>query len=75
MGEKPVTELAGIGDVLGTRLEKLGFDKAYTVLGQYLILKKDQELFELWLKSSVQANAKQSGDCYKCLTDWCHEFL
>ncbi len=27
MGEKPVTELAGIGDVLGKRLEVLGFDR------------------------------------------------
>lgn len=75
MGEKPVTDLAGIGDVLGKRLEALGFDKAYTVLGQYLLLKKDEELFKMWLKDTVSANSKQSADCYRCLTDWCHEFL
>jgi barrier-to-autointegration factor len=27
MGEKPVTELAGIGEVLGKRLDGKGFDK------------------------------------------------
>ena len=33
MGEKRVTELAGIEDVLGGRLEEKGYDKAYVVLG------------------------------------------
>ena len=27
MGEKAITDLAGIGDVLGKRLESKGFDK------------------------------------------------
>lgn len=27
MGDKPVTELAGVGDVLGQRLDAAGFDK------------------------------------------------
>lgn len=27
MGEKPVTDLAGVGEVLGRRLEAAGFDK------------------------------------------------
>jgi len=75
MGEKPVTELAGIGEVLGERLQKEGYDKAYVVLGQFLLLKKNQEDFEDWLKDLVQANKKQSGDCYQCLTDWCNAFL
>ena len=45
MGEKPVTELAGIGEVLGKRLADQGFDKAYVVLGQFLVLKKNEEIF------------------------------
>ena len=34
MNDKMVTDLAGIGEVLGKRLESKGFDKAYVVLGQ-----------------------------------------
>lgn len=53
------------------------FDRfqAYTVLGQYLILKKDSELFKDWMKDTCNANAKQAADCYQCLNDWCEEFL
>ena len=75
MGEKPVTDLAGIGEVLGKRLSSKGFDKAYVVLGQFLLLKKDKDLFTEWMKDLVSANTKQSGDCYQCLSDWCDTFL
>lgn len=75
MGEKPVTDLAGVGEVLGKRLEVAGFDKAYVVLGQFLVLKKDKELFQVWMKDTCSANSKQSADCYQCLKDWCDEFL
>ena len=47
MGEKPVTDLAGIGEVLGKRLADKGFDKAYVVLGQFLVLKKNEEMFRV----------------------------
>uniref|UniRef100_A0A8C8RA50 Barrier-to-autointegration factor n=1 Tax=Pelusios castaneus TaxID=367368 RepID=A0A8C8RA50_9SAUR len=70
MGEKPVGTLAGIGDVLGKKLEDKGFDKAYVVLGQFLVLKKDEELFREWLKDTCGANAKQSRDCAGCLREW-----
>ncbi|XP_034472214.1 barrier-to-autointegration factor [Drosophila innubila] len=75
MGEKSVTELAGIGETLGGRLSTAGFDKAYTVLGQYLVLKKDEELFKDWMKDVCHASSKQASDCYNCLNDWCEEFL
>ncbi|KAJ3588948.1 hypothetical protein NHX12_009801 [Muraenolepis orangiensis] len=75
MAEKKVTALAGIGDALGRRLEERGFDKAYVVLGQFLVLKKDEELFRDWLKDTCSANSKQQGDCYGCLREWCDSFL
>ena len=75
MGEKSVSELAGIGPVLGGRLEEEGFDKAYVVLGQFLVLKKDKDLFSEWLKDAAKANAKQANDCFECLRNWCDAFL
>ena len=75
MGEKAVTELAGIGPVLGGRLSEKGFDKAYVVLGQFLVLKKNAELFQDWLSQTCGANSKQGNDCYVCLREWCDAFL
>jgi hypothetical protein len=75
MGEKPVTDLPGIGPVLGQRLADEGFDKAYVVLGQFLVLKKNEELFLDWLKKTCGANSKQGGDCYKALSEWCNAYL
>jgi hypothetical protein len=75
MGDKPVTELAGIGEVLGERLLKEGYDKAYVVLGQFLLLKKNEEDFKDWLKDICNANKKQADDCFMCLKGWCEAFL
>lgn len=63
MGDKGVTELAGIGPVLGDKLAAKGYDKAYVVLGQYLVLKKNKELFSDWLNQTCCANRKHQSDC------------
>lgn len=75
MGDKSVTELAGIGPVLGDRLSEKGYDKAYVVLGQFLVLKKNKELFKDWLNQTCKANSKQQEDCFRCLMEWCDAFL
>ncbi|XP_013407847.1 barrier-to-autointegration factor [Lingula anatina] len=75
MGDKEVSELAGIGEVLAERLKDKGFDKANVVLGQFLVLKKNKELFLDWMKDTCSANKKQAGDCYDCLNEWCDAFL
>ncbi|XP_019902836.1 barrier-to-autointegration factor-like [Esox lucius] len=75
MGEKPVTTLSGIGQVLGKKLEEQGFDKAYLVLGQFLLLRKDGELFTEWLKDASGANTRNAASCCQCLREWCDAFL
>uniref|UniRef100_A0A8D3A4K5 Barrier-to-autointegration factor-like protein n=1 Tax=Scophthalmus maximus TaxID=52904 RepID=A0A8D3A4K5_SCOMX len=75
MGDKSVTSLSGIGETLGRKLEEQGFDKAFVVLGQFLLLKKDMEIFTEWLKDASGANSRQAGSCALCLKDWCDAFL
>ena len=99
MADKLVSEVAGIGKVLGERLADNGFDKvrficrhyfpffyslkhgfnlvfqAYVVLGQFLVLKKDKEMFKEWLHDQCQANAKQQTDAATCLEEYCKENL
>uniref|UniRef100_A0A8C0XSY4 Barrier-to-autointegration factor n=1 Tax=Castor canadensis TaxID=51338 RepID=A0A8C0XSY4_CASCN len=65
--EKPVGSLAGIGKVLGKKLKERGFYKAYVVLGQFLVLKKDEDLFQEMAEGYVCTNTKQSWDCFGCL--------
>jgi hypothetical protein len=75
IGSKPCTDLPGISLVLGKRLADIGFDKAYCLLGQFLLLKKDKDLFQEWLNLEVYANKRQSDRCYECLLEWSDQFL
>ncbi|XP_041035892.1 barrier-to-autointegration factor B-like [Carcharodon carcharias] len=75
MKEKSVKELAGIGLVLGGRLEEKGFTKAKDVLGQFLLLKQDKVAFKCWMRQACFAGNRQSEDCYRCLREWCDAFL
>ena len=72
MGEKKVTELAGIGETLGKRLEEKEFGKAKDVLRQFLVLKGVEEMFLDWIREECSANRKQGRDCYRCLKEWCN---
>lgn len=74
MGDKDVTEVAGIGKVYGEKLKEKGFDKAYVLLGQFLLLKKDEELFREWL-IEIGLKGKHLVDCSTCIKEWCDAFL
>jgi hypothetical protein len=75
MGEKDITEIAGIGKVLGQRLTEKGYDRAYVLLGQFLVLKKDEENFKDWLKETCGANSLQASNCFECLNEWCNSYI
>uniref|UniRef100_A0A8C4RL30 Barrier-to-autointegration factor n=1 Tax=Erpetoichthys calabaricus TaxID=27687 RepID=A0A8C4RL30_ERPCA len=63
------------GEVLGKKLEDQGFDKTYIILGQFLILRKDDDLIIDWLEDTRGSNSKQALLCYSCLKEWCNAFL
>ncbi|XP_021951266.1 barrier-to-autointegration factor-like [Folsomia candida] len=75
MAEKLVTDIAGIGEVYGRRLSSQGYDKASVVLGQFLLLKRDQELFIDWLKLTAGMSTTHATSCHQCMSDWCNAFL
>ena len=74
MGAKAVTELAGIGANLGAKMSSKGFDRAYVVLGQFLVCNKDREAFVKWMVKTFGARRKSAGDCYQCLFDYFDQF-
>ncbi|KAI1725256.1 barrier to autointegration factor domain-containing protein [Ditylenchus destructor] len=70
MGDKEVTAVAGIGEIYGKKLTDKGFDKAYVLFGQFLLLKKDKDLFLDWLKEEVGVSAQHGNSCFTCLDEW-----
>ena len=50
------------------------FFQEYVVFGLFLLLKKNKESFQEWMKDVCEANTTQSSDCYRCLSDWCDNF-
>lgn len=77
---KGVTTIGGIAELAGEALEKLGFSKAYHVVGQYLVLSMDEELFKQWLtdimeKADVRMSATHLDSAYNSVHVWCENNL
>ncbi|VDN85119.1 unnamed protein product [Brugia pahangi] len=75
MGEKEVTAVAGIGPTYGEKLSKAGFDKAYVLFGQFLLLKKEKELFVDWLKEVAGVSSNHALSAYNCLNEWSEQYI
>lgn len=74
--EKAVTELPGVGAVYAKRLVDAGFDYAYQVLGQFLIMKMDAELFEEWFIMTTECRGNNHAkQCFNGLKEWAENFI
>ena len=74
MSNKEIECIPGIGEKNGIKLRKKNYDKADVLLGQFLILKKNEELFIDYLKD-IGINRTCSKQCFDALKSWCDEFL
>lgn len=48
-----------------------GFCHAYNLLGQFLLLNKDEEMFVDWLKDEFGMAERYAKSTSNCLTVWC----
>ena len=89
MGDKEVSEIAGIGPTYQKRLKEKGFEyvskefkilnnqyfQAYNLLGQFLLVNKDEEMFKEWLKEEISMTAKYQKDATECIAEWTRSYV
>uniref|UniRef100_A0A0L8GBE1 Barrier to autointegration factor n=1 Tax=Octopus bimaculoides TaxID=37653 RepID=A0A0L8GBE1_OCTBM len=75
IGNKSIKHLGGISKALAKKLAEKGYIKAYKVLGQFLVLNKDENLFKDWLTKAIHASPEQSEQCYNWLKIHCDNCL
>ena len=75
MKDKPVSKLPGIGEKNAGKLVAQGFPRANMVLGQFLVLGQNKELFISWLQSVAHCNDRQASECWTALHEWSAHFL
>ncbi|XP_026468980.1 barrier-to-autointegration factor-like [Ctenocephalides felis] len=72
MGNKPVTEVPGVGRVLGQRLNDAGYSKASNLLGSYLT---NEGQFKRNFQSTCYANDRQANEAQAGLRGFTNNFI
>ncbi|XP_043219248.1 barrier-to-autointegration factor-like [Amphibalanus amphitrite] len=74
IGGKTIEDVPGIGKVYGCRLRKAGLCKARDILDVFLSFGTGCE-FRSWLAYTAGSNSDKAFMTYKCLKEWCKNFL
>lgn len=77
---KPATALGGIAENAGMAFERAGYPKAYHIVGQYLLLSMDEELFKRWIygimqNSNVNLSMQHCDSAHNSVKLWCQNNL
>ncbi|XP_051701325.1 barrier-to-autointegration factor-like protein [Oryctolagus cuniculus] len=75
IGEKDVGCIDGISRELAINLVAKGFSKAYILLGQFLLMHKNETEFQNWIICCCGATECEAKRSSKCLKEWCTCFL
>lgn len=75
MGDKKITEIPGIGPVAEKKFAKHNYNFAYQIFGEYLILKKDVEVFSKFLSDIGGMNAPNIKNCVESIETWSDSFF
>lgn len=71
MKDKPVDEIDGVCAPYGEKLKAKGFEKASHLLGQFLCMCRDVEVFTTWLGCEIGCQHPYAFDIADCLEHWC----
>ena len=75
---KKVTDVPGIGPVFGEKLTKAGYATAEKLLGQFLVLERNEDNFIKWMKDicgTDSVNRAHYTKTFKALNDWSNQHL
>ncbi|XP_076784404.1 barrier-to-autointegration factor-like protein isoform X1 [Arvicanthis niloticus] len=75
IGEKDVAWVDGISRELAINLVTKGFNKAYVLLGQFLLMHKNEAEFQRWIICCCGATECEARQSSTCLKEWCACFL
>ncbi|OBS76804.1 hypothetical protein A6R68_16752, partial [Neotoma lepida] len=70
IGEKDVAWVDGVSRELAINLITKGFNKAYILLGQFLLMHKNEAEFQRWLICCCGATEYEARQSSTCLKEW-----
>ncbi len=75
IGNKLITEVPGL-ECYKNEFNSIGYEKAFHLLGQYLLLNKDNTLFDMWLiKEFPSITSIHRNLCLEAISQWTYNNL